>query len=311
MKPKHLFSIVLIVLAIQNSFGQIPNWSWARGASGNGYDETSAVATDNIGNVYVSGYFSSDSITIEKFTLQNAGLSFNDIFLAKYDPSGNLLWAQRFGGSSNDRGTSITSDKAGNVYLTGYFYSPTIVFGSDTLINAGNVGDIFIVKFDNQGNVIWAKREGAIGLEIPHSITVDALNNIIVTGRFSSNSITLGATTLLLAGSMDVFLVKYDPSGNILWAKGAGGGSNDEGYSVSTDSSGNIYVAGYFTQPSNFGAIKLISKGISDMFLAKYDPSGNILWAKNAGGNGDDRANAVKTDASGNCPAAFVINFPV
>jgi hypothetical protein len=306
MKPKYLLFAFLILFTVQKSFGQIPNWNWARGATGNGYDEASTVTTDTFGNVYVSGYFSSDSITIEKITLRNAGLSFNDIFLAKYDPTGNLLWAQRFGGSSNDRGTSITTDKAGNVYLTGYFYSPIIVFGSTTLTNAGNVGDIFVVKFDNQGNVIWARRDGGIGLEIPHSITVDALNNIIVTGRFSSNSITFGTTTLLQAGSMDVFLVKYDPAGNVLWAKGAGGGSNDEGYSVNTDASGNIYVAGYFTQPSNFGTIKLTSEGISDMFLAKYDPSGNVMWAKNAGGKGDDRANAVKTDASGN---SYVTGF--
>ena len=300
MKPRRILTVALIILAIQNSFCQIPAWNWARSASGNAGDEASTVATDPFGNVYISGYYSSDSIVIGTITLQNAGLSFNDIFVAKYDPTGNLLWAQRFGGSGNDRGTSITTDNTGNVYLTGYFYSPTIVFGTDTLTNAGNVGDIFVVKFDNLGHVIWAKRDGGVGLEIPHSILVDGNNNVLVAGRFSSNSITFGTTTLLQAGSMDVFLVKYDPSGNVLWAKGAGGGSNDEGYCLSTDISGNIYLAGYFTQPSNFGTIRLTSVGISDMFLAKYDPSGNVLWAKRAGGNGDDRANAVKTDASGN-----------
>ncbi len=306
MKPKHLFSIVLIVLAIQNSFSQIPAWNWARGASGNATDEASSVTTDTFGNVYISGYYSSDSIVIGTITLKNEGLSFNDIFIAKYDASGNLLWAQRFGGSSNDRGTSVTTDKAGSVYLTGYFYSPTITFGTFTLTNAGVVGDIFIVKFDNQGNVIWAKREGAAALEIPHTILVDGNNNIIVAGRFSSNSITFGKTILTLAGSMDVFIVKYDASGNLLWAKGAGGGSNDEGYSLSTDVSGNIYLSGYFTQPANFGTIKLTSDGQADLFIAKYDPAGNVLWAKRAGGRGDDRAVALKTDASGN---SYVTGF--
>lgn len=300
MKLIYLFPIILIVFVLQNSFGQIPTWNWARSATGNGSVEGSTVTTDSSGNIYVSGYFSSENMTIGTITLQNAGLSFNDGYLAKYNPSGNLLWAQRFGGSSNDRGTSVTTDKAGNVYLTGYFYSPKIGFGKDSLTNAGNVGDIFIVKYDGLGNVIWAKREGAIALEIPHAIHVDDNNNVIVTGRFSSNSITFGTTILTLAGSMDVFIVKYDTSGNLLWAKGAGGGSNDEGYSLSTDNSGNIYVSGYFTQPANFGTIKLTSAGISDMFLAKYDPSGNILWAKSAGGKGDDRATAVNTDASGN-----------
>ena len=306
MKPKYLLSTLFILFAIQNSFGQIPTWNWARGASGNATDEASTVTTDTFGNVYISGYYSSDSIVVGTITLKNEGLSFNDIFIAKYDASGNLLWAQRFGGSSNDRGTSVTTDQAGNVYLTGYFYSPKIGFGTDTLTNAGNVGDIFIVKFDGLGNVIWAKREGAAALEIPHTILVDGNNNIIVAGRFSSNSITFGTTLLTLAGSMDVFIVKYNASGNVLWAKGAGGGSNDEGYSLSTDVSGNIYLSGYFTQPARFGTIQLISDGQADMFLAKYDPSGNVLWAKRAGGKGDDRGIALKTDASGN---SYVTGF--
>ncbi len=130
---KYLLIIVLIVFSFQNSFGQIPAWNWARSGAGNGSVEGSAVTTDPSGNIYVSGYYSSDVMTIGSVTLQNLGLSFNDGYLAKYDPAGNLLWAQRFGGSSNDRGTSVTTDKAGNVYLTGYFYSPTIIFGKDTL----------------------------------------------------------------------------------------------------------------------------------------------------------------------------------
>ncbi len=298
---KRIFAVIIFTIYVQTGFGQIPMWSWALSGTGNGSVEGSTVATDASGNIYVSGYFTSNTVTIGAFTLQNEGLSFNDGFLAKYDPLGNVLWAQRFGGTSNDRGTSVTTDKDGNVYLTGYFYSPTIAFGTDTLKNAGNVGDIFIVKFDSSGKILWAKREGAVALEIPHSIHVDSNNNILVTGRFSSNSITFGSTTLLQAGSMDVFLVKYNSKGELLWAKGAGGGSNDEGYHVTTDASGNIYVAGYFTQPSNFGTIKLTSAGIADMFLAKYDPAGNVLWAKNAGGKGDDRATGLKTDAAGNC----------
>lgn len=291
---------IFLVFSAKISFCQIPEWDWASSGTGNGTVEGSTVATDASGNIYVSGYFTSNTLTIGAFTLQNEGLSFTDGYLAKYDPWGNVLWAQRFGGSGNDRGTSVTTDKEGNVFLTGFFYSPKIGFGPDTLINAGNVGDIFIVKFDGSGKILWAKREGAVALEIPHSIHVDSNNNILVTGRFSSNSITFGATTLLQAGSMDIFLVKYNAKGEILWAKGAGGGSNDEGYCVKTDGAGYIYVAGYFTQPSNFGTIKLTSAGQADLFLAKYDPEGNVLWAKGAGGKGDDRATGLKTDAAGN-----------
>jgi hypothetical protein len=105
MKRKYLLAIFLISGILQCAFSQIPNWDWARGASGNATDEASTVTTDTFGNIYISGFYSSDFITIGTVTLQNAGLSFNDIFLAKYNPSGNLLWAERFGGSDNDRGT--------------------------------------------------------------------------------------------------------------------------------------------------------------------------------------------------------------
>lgn len=257
--------------------------------------------------MYVSGYYTSDSLVIGTVTLQNAGLSFSDMFLAKYDSSGNFLWAQRAGGSMNDRGISVTTDIAGNVYLTGYFYSPTITFGTYTFTNAGNVGDIFIVKYDPSGNVLWATKEGSAGLEIPYAIHVDATGNITVAGRFSSSSITFGTTTLRQAGSMDIFVVKYSAAGNVLWAAGAGGGGNDEAYSIDGDGSGNIYVAGHFNGSALFGTIPLIStSGFADAFLAKYDSSGTLIWAKKAGGNGDDRANAVSVDASGN---SYVAGF--
>ena len=154
--------LFLLFFTIQNSISQNPVWDWAQSGTGNGSVEGSTVTTDLSGNIYVSGYFTSNTVTIGGYTLQNMGLSFNDGFLAKYDPLGNVLWAQRFGGTGNDRGTSVTTDNDGNVYLTGYFYSPTIVFGTDTLKNAGNVGDIFIVKFDGSGKILWADRKSVV-----------------------------------------------------------------------------------------------------------------------------------------------------
>lgn len=300
MKLKYLLTAVLIFAATENLCAQLPNWKWARTALGNEYDQASTVATDANGNVYVSGYYTSDSIIIGTVTLPNAGLSFNDMFLAKYDSSGNFLWAQRAGSTMSDRGVSLATDGAGNVYLTGYFYSPTITFGTYTFTNAGNVGDVFIVKYDSNGNVLWATKEGGPGLEIPFSINVDATGNIVVAGRFSSSSVTFGTTTLTLAGSMDVFIVKYDAAGNVLWAKGAGGGSNDEAYSVDVDASGNVLVAGYFNSNALFGTINLTTAGQADVFVAKYDASGNVLWAERAGGGGDDRATGLAVDAAGN-----------
>lgn len=301
MKKHLLLLIVTVFASVTILYSQTPNWSWAKSGIGAEYDQSSAVATDASGNVFVTGYFASDNIQLGSITLNNNTIGFDDAFIAKYDSSGNIVWAQSFGGTSDDKGYSLATDNIGNVYLSAVFYSPSITIGPYTFTNAGNVGDILVVKFSSSGTILWATKEGGPGLEIPYCIAVDDLKNIIVTGRFSSNSITFGTTTLSQAGSMDVFIVKYDSTGNVLWAKGAGGGSNDEPYSIKTDASGNIYVGGYFNQNAIFGTITLSTAGIADAFLAKYDSEGNILWAKSAGGNGDDRTTALSVDNSGNC----------
>jgi hypothetical protein len=306
MKPRYILPSIFMILNIGISLAQAPAWKWAKSAIGNEYDQANTAVCDSHGNVYVAGYFASDSIIFGNTTLKNNGPGFDDLFIAKYDSTGRILWVQSAGGSMDDKASSVAIDATGNVYLTGYFYSPDITFGSFTLTNSGVVGDILIVKYDESGNVLWAKREGAPGLEIPFSIVVDDTGNIVVAGRFSSQTITFDTITLHQQGSMDVFIVKYNETGNVLWAKGAGGGSNDEAYAIDFDADGNIYMAGYFNQHATFGDFMLTTEGSSDMFLVKYDNSGSIVWAERAGGKGDDRATAISVDGSGN---SYVAGF--
>ena len=301
MKTEKMVMLFVILVAGINIKGQVPNWEWAKSANGSQYDQASAVTADMNENIYVAGYFTSDSIRFGEVLLHNNGIGFTDIFIAKYDSTGNLIWAKGIGGSGDDKAFSIDTDDAGNVYLAANFYSPVIEVGAYEFINAGNVGDILLVKFDTKGNILWATREGGPGLEIPYAICVDAIGNSIVTGRFSSLSIDFGEFTLKQAGSMDVFIVKYNPEGNILWAKGAGGTSNDEGYAIDTDLEGNIYVGGYFNQNAKFESVSLSTSGQADAFLVKYDALGNLLWAKKAGGNNADRITGLTVDESGNC----------
>jgi hypothetical protein len=100
-----------------------------------------------------------------------------------------------------------------------------------------------------------------------------------------------------------MFFVKYDPSGNALWAKSAGGNSDDRAYSVSSDGNGNIIISGYFQSSSiTFGTTTLTNAnaGSSDMFFIKYDPNGNAIWAKSHGGIGDENGRSLDTDSNGN-----------
>jgi len=146
---------------------------------------------------------------------------------------------------------------------------------------------------------IWVKNAGGTNGDYSNGIAVDANGNSYVTGCFGG-SVTFGSTTLTSSGGFDIFVAKLDSSGNWLWAKNAGGTSFDYGSGIAVDASGNSYVTGYFNGTATFGSTTLTSNGDTDIFVAKLDSSGNWLWAKNAGGTGDERGNCIEVDASGN-----------
>ncbi|MGC8928898.1 MAG: SBBP repeat-containing protein, partial [Myxococcota bacterium] len=201
---------------------------------------------------------------------------------------GNHLWSKRFGGSSGDVGYSVSVDKNGNVYITGYFNSSSIDFGGGALTNAGgNCGnypcdDIFLAKFDTNGNHLWSKRFGGNNGEDGSSVSVDSNGNVYITGWFHSSSIDFGGGALTNAGDADIFLAKFDTNGNHLWSKRFGGSDGDGGSSVSVDKNGNVYITGGFWSSSidfGGGALTNANAGIDDIFLAKFDSNGNYLWS--------------------------------
>jgi hypothetical protein len=260
------------------------------------------VSTDTNGNVYISGIFGSPTITFDAITLTNLGVSSRDIFIVKYDASGNALWAKSGGGISDDYGQSISTDINGNVYISGYFNSPTITFGSTTLTSAGFV-DIFIVKYDAGGNVIWAKKAGGTGVDFIYSISADASGNVYMVGCFSGYSITFNFTTISNnLGDFDVFIVKYNAAGNVLWVKRAGDYDRDIGRSITTDASGNLYITGHFNSHTiSFGSTTLTNTGFyGDIFIVKLNAAGNVLWAKSVSGDSNDETYGISADSSGN-----------
>ena len=124
-------------------------------------------------------------------------------------------------------------------------------------------------------------------------------------GEFDSDTIYFGTSTLINYGGGDVFVAKYDSSGNALWAKGAGGTSTDYGNGVSIDTAGNVLLVGTFVSPViSFDTIKIRNKGggccAEDIYIAKYTSTGNLLWAKSAGGTGSDYGRGIVTDIAGN-----------
>lgn len=271
---------------------------WAKAAGGNNLDFGCAVTTDSKGDVYITGYFFSLSIAFESATLSNTGGGSAQMFVAKYDSEGKVVWVKTYSGNSSSTSWGIKADHSDNILVTGNFLIAPIAFDSVVVQKAG----MLVLKLDKNGNTIWAKDGGQMGTDV----AIDASNNIFVSGYFNGNT-SIGSFQLTnnsVAGYSDLYIVKYDSLGNVLWVKSAGKDGLDMAMSVATDNSGNAYLTGiygqYMDSPILFGATTLTSTGNGDVFLAKYDPSGNIVWAKKGGGSGEDISNAVATDHLGN-----------
>jgi PKD repeat protein len=278
------------------------NWLWARNAGGTQADEGSSLAVDNSGNVYLAGWFY-NNITFGNITLTpNAN---QDLFVAKLDTDGNWLWARRAGGAVSDNAASIRLDSAGNAYVTGYFTN-TATFGTYTITGGGQWNqDIYAAKIDSLGNWLWASSAGGPSYDRSSGITVGSNGESYITGDFQG-AITIGTTTLNCLGSADVFVAKLDSLGNWLWAKSAGGTSEDYGCAISVDTQNNPYVAGYFYGTSTIGTTVLSSAGVADVFVAKLDAEGNWQWANRGGGPSYDFCQSIAVDNNG---SAYITGY--
>ncbi len=219
----------------------------------------------------------------------------------------NFRWAVREGSSiGNDFNRAATSDGQGFVYVLGEFQG-TAQIGSYTLSSTTpGKNDLYVAKYDDNGTVIWATRLGSAtdrDTEGGSSITVDANNNVYVTGKFAGGT-SFGPTVLTSAGGTDVFVVRLRASdGAVLWARAAGGPGDDAGYGVDFDDFGNLYVVGSVTGTASFGNQTLTGNaGQTDAFIAKYTNGGTPLWARRMGNfnAGPDIARSVAVDAEGN-----------
>lgn len=305
MKKSILLLATLSILCLtgMNSNAQTPNWLWAKAAGGIGYDYAQSVAVDSAGNSYMTGYFNM-GINFGLDSWLSAGSA--DIYVVKFDPAGNFLWSKAFGGTDADIANSIALDASGNIYIAGYFKSPLLLFDTCTLTNAGgNTYDLFVVKCDAAGNVLWAKKSGGTGDDRAYSIAADASGNSYVSGYFASASLTFGLPTLTNSGNTDLYIVKYDPDGTALWARSATGSGFDYAYSVAADNAGNSYLTGNFNGATlTFGANVLTKAANIDIFVVKYSSAGTVLWTNRAGVSSDNVASSVAVDAQGNCYAA-------
>ncbi len=320
MKKQIVLSILLLSATLNSIYAQ--DWQWANSAGSIfPYDAGTSICEDQNGNIYLTGtvqgslpgdnlhhyaYFNSDTITVN---------GVNDIFLTKYDSNGNQLWVKSFGGSydnwSNQKEEIVSqvifNSSTNSIYLTGDFIGSCSI-GAYTLYATGGASDrqIFIAKFDINGNCIWAKSAGSYGDDISSALTISTTNNIYITGTVKSNAMFDTITT-----PNGGFLAKYNDNGNCQWVKNIFSGPLNTPIAILSGAAGVPYsikiynndffmVAGKVSDSVYVDTILFTEANYYPHILSRLDSSGNVKWAKEIGGPNAYLGN-LTMDNNGNC----------
>lgn len=278
------------------------NVIWAKATGGgttSGVTPTS-IALSPTGEIYIAGSFSAPTLTFGSTTLSLAGAQ--DVFLAKFDSTGNALWAKSAKSDGGATANSVCTDRSGNVAITGS-YITTLYIGSGSLTpQPSSIDNVFIAKYNTSGTLQWAHTAGSYGQDDHGTgIAADTFGNFFITGDFST-SMGFGSVVITgPGGDNDVFIAKYTSAGAVSWAKAAGGTESDFGIAVTTDLAGNVLVTGqYYSNPMHFGTLSITERGNTNIYVAKYTNAGTPVWAKGVGGSDNDDPIAIAADAAGN-----------
>jgi|GEM_PF-3920685 len=289
---------------------------WAKQSSGESNNGVVAIAaTGGAGYVVEAGIYTGTQITFGTDTLANPDSTTFRTFLVKYANTGAVVWARSYGGSKNTMATDIATDNLGNVYLYGNYTDSILTFDGITLLNDSARRNLFLVKVNNTGSVVWAKNihlhpRDTFVTNWASKIAVNG-GHVAITGSFD-NAITFGTLSRTYSNPLGtaMFIAEYDTSGSALWATNSldtqPSTYSDAGSDVAFDASGNIYVCGRMQGDSvafsDTVYVNAPAPGSLGFFLVKYNSSGAAIWA--AGENGTVAASAypaaITTDISGN-----------
>jgi hypothetical protein len=301
----------MIIFSFQSQ-AQNTIFKWAKGIQGNNIKSSNDIKIDATGNVFIVGSFKGIADFDTDTTISNLTSAGNDdIFIAKYTNNGNLIWCKRMGGTNQDVAVKMAIDTAGNIYITGYF-NGTVDFNPNSGVNsltAAGGRNTFVCKLDANGNHIWAKKFGN-AYNQGYSIDCDANGNTYITGEFletvdfDPSAATFNLTSQSFAS--DIFIVKLDHQGNLIWVKAIVGESSEFSTDIKVDQNGNVYSCGFFYGTADFDPstatfnLSSAKPTTMDMFITKFDLNGNLLWAKSYGDSLEDIGYRLAIDAIGN-----------
>lgn len=284
---------------------------WATYYGATEYDVAQDCSVDSLGNVYVAGYGASTTAIANGGFQTTIGGGY-DAFLAKFNASGTLIWATYYGGTGDDYAFSCSADRNGNIFMAGNAASANLASGGfqNVTFATGTSGTAYLVKFNAvTGSRLWATYYGTGSAAYNSSSTnlggdglsVDPDGNVYMCGLTNAPDIANGGFQNTFAGgTRDAFLVKFNTSGNRLWATYYGGTNDDFARGIATDNAGNVYISG----PASSGG--LASSGYQntnaaqDAILVKFNAVGTRIWATYYGGSGVEDGYMCVADAVGN-----------
>lgn len=286
------------------------NFVWAESLGNSHVNTPYGICTDNGSNIYITGEFR-DPMDFDPgpgvFNLSGSS-SYKDTFIAKYDTSGSFVWAKKVGGGNHDYGRCIKADELGNIYCSGVFrgtadFDPGA--GVYSFSGPSSTDDIFILKLDTDGNFIWADHFGTAGTETPRSLFVKS-HGVYVTGQFGGTvdfDPGIGVYNLISAGSDDVFVIRLDTAGSLIWAERLGGTGSDNVSQIRVDSDTSVYLLGSFYGTADLdptaGIHYTTAIGGQDIYMLKLDTLGNLNWTKNWGADVNDNGIAMAVNGTG------------
>lgn len=295
--------------------------SWIKTINADGYETIGNMAFDSNGNLYIAGDFSGTNVDFDAGTgtdtISTAGLQ--DIYITKYDSSGNYVWTKTIGGTGQDYCLGIGFDSSDNFYITGSINGTNVDFdpGAGSDLHTSASADIYIAKYDSDGNWVWAQTFGGASSEIGRGVSVDS-TGVYIAGSFSSVSVdfdaTAGTDLVTNSGGSDSFVTKYNLDSTYGWTRKIASTTIDDGFSVVNDSSHNVIFTGYYTGSGvDFDGTGSTdshsSAGSYDTYIVKYDSSGNYIWARTFGGTGSDQGGReVTVDSDDNIYVSGLFN---